>query len=246
MVVAFPRWGRLFSANQVIPQQLLQQFLDSLAEISLSPDEDTVVWSLNGSQAFSIKTCYNAINDGGLRSSYQNSVWFSVVPLKVKISSWLALKDKILTWANLIKRGWQGPVEGRIYGHHEEIVLHIFFHCAAARVIWNFMLRDVETLLHKISFNQIFSLQHHLLFQITYYGWNSLLLGIFWSLWLYRNEAIFRNHVTGKTCAGGSTADYQDLCLHFIIPFQSDLTRISHEEFIWFLLLLVNINILIT
>ena len=56
-------------------------------------------------------------------------------------------------------------------------------------------MKDAVSLLPGISLTQIFSLQHHLLFQIDTFGWNTLLLGILWSLWLYRNEAIVRNQI---------------------------------------------------
>ena len=121
------------------------------------------------------------------------------MPLKVKVFSWLALKDKILTRANLIKRGWQGPPGCGICGNQEATVLHIFFHCSFAQAIWNFLLRDPDSLLPEISLTQVFSLQQHLLFQINSFGWNTLLLGIFWSLWLNRNEAIFKTHIKDIT-----------------------------------------------
>ena len=135
---------------------MFQQFTDTIAELSLTADKDTTTWTLNSSQVFSVKTCYNAINDGGLRAPHQNNVWYSVVPLKVNVFSWLALKDKILTHANLIKRGWQGPPRCRICGNQEEMVLHIFFHCSFAQVKWNFLLRDAVSLLPGISYSNFF------------------------------------------------------------------------------------------
>ena len=42
---------------------------------------------------------------------------------------WLSLKDKILTWYNLMKRGWQGPIFCPLCRQEEETILHIFINC---------------------------------------------------------------------------------------------------------------------
>ena len=128
MVAAFPRLGLgLFRCDPAIPLELFAQLVDIISATNLSSIEDSIIWSITSSQVFTIKSCYNVLNDGGLRSPFKNTIWKSAVPLKVKIFSWLTLKDKILSRANLIKRGWQGPSHYYIYGHQNETVMHIFF-----------------------------------------------------------------------------------------------------------------------
>ena len=92
MMATFSKWGRrLFLANQAIPQQLFQQvfqqFTNTIAELSLTVKEDAIILSLNSSQDFPVNSCYNAINDRGLRFPYQNNIWHSTVSLKVKVFS---------------------------------------------------------------------------------------------------------------------------------------------------------------
>ena len=198
MVVAFPRLGvGLFRFSPTISLGLLSQLANIISATNFTSVENSIFQSITSSLVFTIRSCYNILNDGGLRSPFKNTIWKSTVPLKVKVFSWLALKDQILSRANLIKRGWQGPSHCCICGHHDEIVMCIFFHYSISRLIWNFLLRDANSSLFSITLKQVFSLKRHLVVQVCNLGWNTLLLVIFWCLWLNRNEVVFRNNNRG-------------------------------------------------
>ena len=115
------------------------------------------------------------------------------VSFKVKTFAWLAVNDKILTRVNLLKKGRHGLFHCEICGYQEESIIHIFFHCAALQAIWNYFLRNASSHLSNITLAQIFTLKHYLIFQLCNTGWNTLVLAIFWCLWLHRIEVIFRN-----------------------------------------------------
>ena len=68
-----------------------------------------------------------------------------------------------------------------------------FLHCNVFRVIWDFFISGANELLNSTKISEIFSLHHALKFRFPYLGWNSLVLPIFWTLWLNRNAIIFRN-----------------------------------------------------
>ena len=95
----------LFYPNPSLFSLLLLQMSGVINSIHLSHVKDSISWHLTQSNAFSIKSCYEALNDGTFHSPFKTMIWKSTVPLKMKIFIWLALKDKILSHANLAKRG---------------------------------------------------------------------------------------------------------------------------------------------
>ena len=63
-------------------------------------------------------------------------LWKSKGPLKAKITLWLTLNNKLLTWDNLQKRGWIGPNRCALCYSDEEIVSHLFNFCSYAEFVW--------------------------------------------------------------------------------------------------------------
>jgi len=63
-------------------------------------------------------------------------IWSWGCPLKLKIFIWLLLEDKILTWNNLLKRGWIGPGYCYLCKGNEETTNHLFSHCPFMTSIW--------------------------------------------------------------------------------------------------------------
>ena len=57
------------------------------------------------------------------------SLWSLTLPRKIGCFSWLVLKNKVLTWDNLQKRGKIGPVICPLCRAGEETVLHLFSRC---------------------------------------------------------------------------------------------------------------------
>lgn len=58
---------------------------------------------------FTVSSTYRLVIDGGLRFSHGNLIWMKKCLLKMRIFMWLVVKNAILTWNNLQKRGWKGP-----------------------------------------------------------------------------------------------------------------------------------------
>ena len=48
-------------------------------------------------------------NFQGEMEEWCKQLWTAEGPLKAKVTLWLTLNNKILTWDNLQKRGWNGP-----------------------------------------------------------------------------------------------------------------------------------------
>lgn len=101
--------------------------------------------------------------------------------------------DKILSKTNLHKRGWFGSLHCNICGYPTESTLHIFLRYNTSRAIWDFILSNAHEKLSSINITEIFTLYHAFKFNISFCGWNTLVLAIVWTLWLNRIAAIFRN-----------------------------------------------------
>ena len=84
----------------------LHDFIDKMDAINLLPGSDLVEWKLTPNRQFTVKSCYGFLNDGGLRSKFQEDIWKVVVPLMVKIFTWLATHDKTLSREKLERQGW--------------------------------------------------------------------------------------------------------------------------------------------
>jgi ribonuclease HI len=56
--------------------------------------------------------------------------------LKIKLFPWLAAANKILTWDNLIHRGWEGPNICLLCRLNSESVTHLFIDCTFTQQVW--------------------------------------------------------------------------------------------------------------
>ena len=122
----------------------------SLDRITLDGDEDNLYWfdlSING--PIFIRNIHNHI-----ASSYNGTVdkcWFSKawslhLPKKILMFWWLLWKNKILTWHNLRKRGFQGPCKCPLCHCTGECITHLFIDCIVAKETW-------EKVLHRLGIN---------------------------------------------------------------------------------------------
>lgn len=49
----------------------------------------------------------------------------------------MALNNRLLTWENLQRRGWEGPSRFSLCGINAEIGPQLFFFCSYAESVWN-------------------------------------------------------------------------------------------------------------
>jgi hypothetical protein len=56
--------------------------------------------------------------------------------MKIKLFNWLLVEDKVLSWKNLQKRGWNGPGICCLCKNHGESTKHIFLTCHFTRTVW--------------------------------------------------------------------------------------------------------------
>jgi ribonuclease HI len=164
------------------------------AGISLTDALDELRWTGgDGTGYLTTKNVYNALatklwqkNNGGVR----RKLWNWECPQKIKIFSWLLIEDKLLTWNNLLKRGWQGPRLCLLCRGNEEMGLHLFVQCPFIVSIWNKI---------TIHFKLVFGWTGSTVLECFEYWlrrnsvYSSLPTFICWYIWNERNLAIFKS-----------------------------------------------------
>jgi ribonuclease HI len=162
------------------------------AGISLSADPDGLVWAGgDATGVISVKNIYKAILSQHLSANelpWINQLWAWKVPLKLKLFSWLAGKERILTWDALQRRGWEGPGYCCLCKKAAEDLNHLLIRCPFTAEVWHRSLKHFS-----ISFDWCGSSVSN-----CFARWYtcksappSLAAHICWSLWLERNRVIF-------------------------------------------------------
>ena len=110
------------------------------AGFGLSGNEDVLVWDWKGENGIlPAKKSYEAISKDRMLSSpkwWAKLLWKPRIHLKLKCFLWLCLENKILTWDNLLKRGFTGPGLCLLCKENEETISHLFIHCSFYKSVW--------------------------------------------------------------------------------------------------------------
>lgn len=118
------------------PWQPNDRYVGLLASnyILLNDEEDySLCWSNNpGTGEYTTNLGYNAVAEAsfsGEKCWWWGSLYKLPAPLQGKISLWLALNNKLLTWENGLKRGWIGPSFCVLCKSNEDSCSHPFTCC---------------------------------------------------------------------------------------------------------------------
>ena len=108
--------------------------------IHLSADSDSLLWEFNKKDGkISVAKAYECIvnsHNPVLSSRLYTSFWSRLLPRKIGCFLWLVLKNKVLTWDNIKKKGKIGPGICSLCYTNEETVHHLFSRC----LIWKSIL----------------------------------------------------------------------------------------------------------
>jgi len=94
--------------------------------ISISDDEDSLIWQFTRDGLYSSQSLYRVINFRGIMPVHVPAVWGLKVPPRVQFFLWLLSKNKVLTRDNLSIRR---HVEDKscLFCCEPETVNHLFF-----------------------------------------------------------------------------------------------------------------------
>jgi hypothetical protein len=116
-------------------------FIDGIqnAGIRLTSEPDDLIWIENKFGTVTVADLYKKICVSHLFDEvpwWCRIIWKLRIPPRIQYFGWLVLKNKILTWENLKKRGWSGPGICTLCKLNEENCLHIFGDCIFAISVW--------------------------------------------------------------------------------------------------------------
>ena len=110
------------------------QIWSDVLAFNLVDESNTVLWTLEKNNKFSVKSMYNALtrSETGI---YYKMLWKGKILAKIKLFMRLLMNDAILTKDNLLKRNWQGDPACYFCDDFENIS-HLFFQCHVAKSMW--------------------------------------------------------------------------------------------------------------
>ena len=68
-----------------------------------------------------------------------NDLWRNSQWMKIKLFMWVVHQNKILTWENLLKRGFVGPSKCHLCGLQEETIEHLLNLCPFTSTLWDWV-----------------------------------------------------------------------------------------------------------
>ncbi|GLT65802.1 hypothetical protein SLA2020_382120 [Shorea laevis] len=191
------RWRRNLSQRE---QSVLQELNEMLKKKNLKQgQQDKWRWKDNPNGNYTTKSAYNILKSstGEPRSKQMKLLWKIKVPLKVSAFAWKTLQNKIPTGDNLIKRGISGTNSDFpciFCGNSLETVNHLFFTCETSWRIWQSCYEWWG--FQAVSTNEGWGhLQQHVGMIVngnTKKAWCVIWYTILWSIWLWRNQLIFK------------------------------------------------------
>jgi ribonuclease HI len=166
--------------------------------IPVRAGEDTLRWGYRPQGSFSVREAYQITAHSNPPSD--SDVWRKIWKLKhwpkITLFLWLVSHSSILTWDNLLKRGFVGPSLCILCGAAEENMNHLLNTCPYTAQIWDQAATIMRTsdrlrdsIIATITNWREQAFQSPLLNRI----WQLLPGFILWQTWKERNRRIFRN-----------------------------------------------------
>ncbi|GKU90798.1 hypothetical protein SLEP1_g4749 [Rubroshorea leprosula] len=157
-------------------------------------------WVHSKEGIYTTKSAYQALTRAHRsvqRGPALSKVWQEYIPSKISVFAWQVLQDKIPTKLNLLKRGIIQDIADYkciLCGLASEDPNHLFIHCKIAWGLWNNCYRwwGSKQVLDR-DCGRVFD-QHPFIFNIKEVrrGWECIWFSVIWSIWLARNEKLFR------------------------------------------------------
>lgn len=166
--------------------------------------EDRIRWRWGSSGAYSSKSVYKQMVEGGKVISRFEGVWKAKVPPMVRTFGYLMLRGKILTRDVLHMRHIQCEWSCVMCsGQIDETLVHLVFLCPYVWQVWSFIQRQLGVRLIMgvpvqgsvpvtCSFRVIWERSRRL-FRGQQGFWICWMLNITWGIWRQRNNLVFRD-----------------------------------------------------
>ncbi|XP_057418998.1 uncharacterized protein LOC130713229 [Lotus japonicus] len=173
--------------------------LDALGTVQLTKGvPDAWVWMPSNVGIYSVNSAYHFLQEPTLPDTDEAlvSIWHSFAPSNVKGFAWRVLLDRFASRENLLKRQVitsLADAQCALCNDYVETGFHLLFSCTFSLSVWQGCLHWLGC-----SFIQPSSARDHL--SHFRFGINklqqrlalSIWLAVIWSVWLARNEVVFR------------------------------------------------------
>jgi hypothetical protein len=169
-----------------------------LGEVQLNTEEDTMRWALTKHGQFTTAYLYRHCSFSGVFDIRMDDLWQSKLPLKIKKFVWLVFRNIVQTVDNLRRKQWNGSKECQ-WCNEDESVNHMVFICPLARYVWAIVRDGMRW--DGWNFIPIISVKNWSEDFLLERGdkRNRMLMFLFgaicWTLWLNRNDLIFKNKI---------------------------------------------------
>eukprot|EP00253_Pinus_taeda_P015992 PITA_15992 len=131
-----------YSEESPLKAQIVSLALDlEQRKILVSYLSDQLRWGRNTEGNFNLKE----VKRVALGFDYQNldqiwkNLWWNPHWMKIKLFMWLVQQKKILTWENMLKKGFVGPSKCHLCGLQDEMMEHLLNLYAFTSTLWDWV-----------------------------------------------------------------------------------------------------------
>ena len=164
------------------------------ARIPSGEGEDILIWQLNCSGVFDVRSFYIALLKASYVSLPWQSIWCVKVPKRVSLFLWTATRGGILTIDNLVKKNLPLVNWCCLCRSDEESVDHLLIHCKFASALWSevLIMFGVQWVMPDTIASLLFAWRNWL---GTYSSkvWNLVPACLMWLVWKERNTRTFED-----------------------------------------------------
>lgn len=167
-------------------------------KIPFKEGADLIRWGHSTTGTFTVNEAYQLLLNLPIQAPEPiwRTVWQPFLWPKVSLFLWLTAQNRILTWDNLLKRGFTGPSRCPLYHQNEETMEHLLNKCHYSQQVWDWgaeamrrCQRDRGSIRNTLVNWDSFAFHNPILQRI----WQLLPGFTLWAIWKERNQRIFNS-----------------------------------------------------
>ena len=154
-------WNLLFCRefNDCEMRRFYSFFEHVFARIPRGKGDDVMIWQLNRSGIFDVRSFYNSLLKAPSVSFTWQSIWCIKVPKMASFILWTVARDGVLTINNLVKKNLLLVNWSCLCQCDEETADHLLLHCKFAHALWSevFLMFGVQWVMSDIVASHLFA-----------------------------------------------------------------------------------------